>query len=132
MSYHDGSWLLELSTCTPTLNESSGERASASRDRTGAGRGRAGTGGERSGPGRNRASQSPAPELEEPGFFIIGARIGITAWVLRGPTKLVEGDRLDDEYLPEWMQTEEMRQAMSTLILLCQNTCHYSLSCCLR
>ena len=27
----------------------------------------------------------------------------------------VEGDRLDDEHLPEWMQTEEMRQAMSTL-----------------
>ena len=26
-----------------------------------------------------------------------------------------EGDRLDDEHLPEWMQTEEMRQAMSTL-----------------
>ena len=27
----------------------------------------------------------------------------------------VEGDRLDDEHLPPWMQTEEMRQAMSTL-----------------
>jgi predicted transposase/invertase (TIGR01784 family) len=27
----------------------------------------------------------------------------------------IEGDRLDDEHLPEWMQTEEMRQAMSTL-----------------
>ena len=27
----------------------------------------------------------------------------------------VEGERLDDERLPAWMQTEEMRQAMSTL-----------------
>jgi predicted transposase/invertase (TIGR01784 family) len=27
----------------------------------------------------------------------------------------VEGERLDDEHLPAWMQTEEMRQAMSTL-----------------
>ena len=27
----------------------------------------------------------------------------------------VEGERLDAEHLPEWMQTEEMRQAMSTL-----------------
>ena len=27
----------------------------------------------------------------------------------------VEGERLDDEQLPVWMQTEEMRQAMSTL-----------------
>ena len=27
----------------------------------------------------------------------------------------IEGERLDDEHLPAWMQTEEMRQAMSTL-----------------
>ncbi len=27
----------------------------------------------------------------------------------------IEGDRLDADRLPEWMQTEEMRQAMSTL-----------------
>jgi predicted transposase/invertase (TIGR01784 family) len=27
----------------------------------------------------------------------------------------IEGERLDPEHLPEWMQTEEMRQAMSTL-----------------
>jgi predicted transposase/invertase (TIGR01784 family) len=27
----------------------------------------------------------------------------------------VEGERLNDEHLPAWMQTEEMRQAMSTL-----------------
>ncbi len=26
-----------------------------------------------------------------------------------------EGHRLDDDHLPDWMQTEEMRQAMSTL-----------------
>jgi hypothetical protein len=27
----------------------------------------------------------------------------------------IEGDRLDADHLPAWMQTEEMRQAMSTL-----------------
>ena len=27
----------------------------------------------------------------------------------------IEGERLDDERLPDWMQTEEMQQAMSTL-----------------
>ncbi len=27
----------------------------------------------------------------------------------------VEGDRLDADHLPAWMQTEEMRQAMNTL-----------------
>jgi hypothetical protein len=27
----------------------------------------------------------------------------------------IEGDRLDPDHLPEWMQTEEMHQAMDTL-----------------
>ena len=26
-----------------------------------------------------------------------------------------DGERLDEAYLPDWMQTDEMRQAMSTL-----------------
>ena len=37
----------------------------------------------------------------------------------------VEGDRLDAEHLPAWMDTEEMRQAMSTLKVFSEKTRAY-------
>jgi len=37
----------------------------------------------------------------------------------------VEGDRLDDEHLPAWMDTEEMQQAMSTLKAFSEKTRAY-------
>ena len=36
-----------------------------------------------------------------------------------------EGDSLDDELLPEWMQTEEMRQAMNTLTVFSEKERQY-------
>ena len=38
-----------------------------------------------------------------------------TAWQERWLKFFVEGERLDEAQLPEWMQTVEMQQAMSTL-----------------
>ena len=37
----------------------------------------------------------------------------------------VEGDRLDDEHLPAWMNTEEMQQAMNTLKAFSEKTRAY-------
>ena len=37
---------------------------------------------------------------------------------------------LDDEYLPEWMETEEMRQAMNTLRQFSENERSYQLRSC--
>ena len=37
----------------------------------------------------------------------------------------MEGDRLDAEHLPAWMDTEEMRQAMSTLKVFSEKTRAY-------
>jgi hypothetical protein len=38
-----------------------------------------------------------------------------------------EGEGLDDEHLPEWMQTEEMQQAMNTLRQFSENEQNYHL-----